>query len=146
MGAGKSWLAVEGIKLVGRFEQDPAVVLDSLPALPEHHSRHRGSQIVVADVLGRDASDLVEGFDMAFQECLLRLRRKYPVDCAARSGQTEDEHVAFRFHTVQDDPDFTEIHLGFCTWCVFLRDEHLNPAPCLQINLGPADPDIIPNR
>lgn len=83
---------------------------------------------------------------MAFQECLLGLGWINPVDGLARVGEPEDEHVALRFHAVQHDPDFTEVHFGLSAGGMFLRDECLHTAASLHIDLGPADSHVVTHR
>lgn len=141
-----SWLAVKGIKIEGRFEQNPPLVLNPLAALPEHHGRDGGGQVVIPDVFRWNAADFPESLDMPFKESFLRLCWIDPMDGAARSGQTEYEHVAFRLHPVQHDPDFTEINLGLRAWCMFLRHKHLDPTAGFDINLRPTNPDVIAHR
>ena len=139
-------LAVEGVEAVVRAKQHPPVILQTLPALPGHHRGDSAGEVVIPDVFGRDAAQDLKGFDVAFQESFLGLRRVNPVDGFAGVGQPEDEHVALRFHPVEHDPDFTEIHLRLRTRRMFLRDEHLDPAAGINIDLSPTDPHIVTHR
>ena len=66
-----------------------------------------------------------------------------PVDGLPGVRQADDEHVALGHHTVQHDPEFSEVHLSFNARRVLLRDENLDTAPGLNIDLGPADPHIV---
>ncbi len=106
-------------------------------ALPEHHRGDRAGEVVVPDVLGRDASQDLECFNVSLQESFLRLRGIDPVDGPARVREPENKHVALCLHTVQHHPDFTEIHLRLRARGVFLWDKHLHPAAGLHIDLGP---------
>jgi hypothetical protein len=51
--------------------------------------------------------------------------------------------MTLRLHTIQDHPDFTEIHLRLRTRGMLLRDEYFNPAAGLHIDLSPTDPHIV---
>lgn len=94
----------------------------------------------------RHPTDLVERVDMALKKGFLGLRRIHAVNGLTRMGQPEHEHVTFGLHAVQNDPHFSEIDFRLGAGSVFLRDERLNPAPRLDIDLRPANPHVIPHR
>lgn len=80
-----------------RAEQHLPSVFLALPALHEHHRADRAGEVVIADVLGRDAAQDLERFDVAFEEGFLGLRRVNPVDDLAGVAKPE---VALRLHPV----------------------------------------------
>ena len=65
---------------------------------------------------------------MTFQERVLALRLVDAVDCVARVGEAEDEHVTLRVHPRLDHQDFAEIDLHLRTRRRPSRDERGYPA------------------
>lgn len=94
----------------------------------------------------RDTAQRFKRVDMALQERFLPAGRVHPVDRFPGVRKPIHEHVALGLDAFEDDPDLAEIDLRFGARGVFLRDEHLNPPTGLQINLGTADPHVIPDR
>ena len=138
-----SRLAIERVEPVVRVEQHPAFILGPPPAPAIDHRRHRGRQVVVFDVLGRDSADRLERVDVSLEERLLTLRRVDPVNRFPRVGKPEREHVALRLHAGEHHPNLPEIDLRFGARRMLLRDENLQISPDLRVNLGASAPDII---
>ena len=114
--------------------------------MPEDHRGDCAGEVVVSDVLGWDAAQSRERLDMTFEERLLRLGRVDPVDGFPGMGQSIDEHVALRLHPVQHHPDLTKVHFSLRPRRVLLRNEYLDPASGLDIDLRTPDPDVVAHR
>ena len=73
-------------------EDDPALVLLALPA--EQYLPHRCRQVVVADLVERDAPENGERMEVPLEEGLLGLRGERPVHGLARAAETQGEQEA----------------------------------------------------
>lgn len=97
MGAGQSWFAIEGNESeVGSevgSEVDPPLVLDPSTPGTMQDFLHRGREVVIPDVPGRNTANDIEGFDMAFQKRFLALGRVDPVNGFTRMGKPESKHI-----------------------------------------------------
>lgn len=99
------------------------------------------------DMPGRDSTNSVERFDMAFQESLLRAGRIYPMNGLSRVAKPESVHVTTSLHAVQIHPHIAEVHLRLRTRSVFLRHERFHRRIArLNRDDGPACFDVLTNR
>ena len=129
-----------------RPERRPPRVLDPRPALAQHPG-HRGSQVVVPDLPGRDAAQHGERVHVAFQEGLLPAGRRHQVHRLAGIRHPEREQVALDQHPGQPHPQLPEIDLSLQARRVMLRDEHLRRAAALlDADLRPAPGHVIADR
>jgi hypothetical protein len=140
-------VAVERVEAVVGPEQHPPRVLGPAPTRAVQHLGHRGSQVVVADVAGRDPTESLERFDVALEERLLTARRVHPVDRGAGVRQAVHEQVALGLHPIQDHPHLAEVDLRLHTRGVVLRDhrDHRDLA-VLDRDLRPTPADVVPHR
>ena len=118
-------LAVERVEAVVRPERRPPVRLH--PAAAEQHPRHRGLEVVIADLHQRHAAEPPERMHVGFQERLLALRQRRPVRGPARIRQPHREQRGLGLHPGQDHPQVVEVHLGLGR-----RRMRLRHAPRLQ--------------
>lgn len=102
-----------------------------------------GGEVVVADMPGRDTAESFEGVDVAFEEGFLPAGRVNTVDGFAGVGESVDEHVTLRSHSVEDDPDFPEIDLSFSTRGMVLGDEDFFTPAGRGIDFCPADAHVV---
>ncbi len=146
VGALDPGVAVESVEPVVGPEQQPPLVLGSLPAGTVDDFHDRVGEIVVSDVSGRDAPDVLESVDVAFEERFLRLGRIDPMDRLAGVGQTEGEHMALDLHPSQHHPDLPEVDFRLRPRRMFLRDKHLRQPAGLRINLRATSADVVTDR
>ncbi|MGO4147626.1 hypothetical protein AB4Y77_21360 [Paenarthrobacter sp. YAF11_1] len=54
--------------------------------------------------------------------------------------------MALRYHAVQHNPDFTEVHSASAAGACFLPHERLRTTVGLNVDLGRADPHVDKHR
>ena len=102
--------AVERLEPVVRAEGQPARRLAAVA--PEQHPVHRRTQVVIANVAGRNAAQDLERGHMAFQERLLALGGEHPVHRPPRVRHPQREQEALGHLPVQAHPQIGEVDLG----------------------------------
>jgi hypothetical protein len=136
--------AVERVEAVVGAESGPAVGLD--PGAAEQHPGHGGLEIVVADLIGRDAAEPFEGVDVAFQKRLLSLGQRRAVRGPAREREPHREQRGLGLDATQDHPQVVEVHLGLGRRQMRLRHAALLQRPArLGGNLRAALGDVVPH-
>jgi len=138
-------VAVERLEAVVGPERDPAPGLGAVAA--EQHPRHRGLEVVVADVEHRRPTEHRERRQVPFQERLLTLGGIGPVDSLTRERQPQGEQEDLRADPRQVDPQIREVHLTLGAGLVGLRHERVLQAlagggPDLRTALR----DVVPDR
>lgn len=143
---GDARLAVERVEPEVRAEQHPAVVLYPLTTARVDDPGDCGGEVVVPDVPGGDAADLVERGDVALEERLLALGGVDPVHRLPGVTQPECEEEDLRLHPGHDDVELAEVDFCFCAWRVLLGDHDFDPAASFEADLRAADADVVANR
>ncbi len=138
-------LAVKRVETVVRPERHPPVGLN--PAAAQQHPRHRGLEVVVTDLLQRDAADPLERMHVSFQERLLTLRQRRPVRCPAGVRQPHREQRRLGLDAAQDHPQVMEVHLGLGRRRMSLRHAAGLQRPArLSGDLRAAPGDVVAHR
>ncbi len=122
--------ALPDLEAVMGPKRHPAGRLGAVAA--EQHLRHRGLQIVVADLDDRRTTQHVERLLVALQERLLALGRVRPVDRLARAREPQREQETLGADPSQIDSQIREVDLGLRARFMGLRHERLidRPAGC----------------
>ncbi len=138
-------VAVERLEAMMGPERHPAPGLGAVAA--KQHPRHRGLEVVVADVEHRRPAEHRERRQVPFQERLLPLGGIGPVDGLTRERQPHREQEDLRADPRQVDPQIREVDLTLGAGLVGLRHERVLQAlagggPDLRTALR----DVVPDR